>query len=177
MGQEIEKKYLLREDGVDYATPYLLALYPSVDLLRQEVLDKGVPIKQGYLADFRELADLVGFNGNFEPTEARLRVKFWEGFYFTLKGDGSVSRGEFEVGIDSDLFDRYWDKTARRRVEKVRLADEIGGVYTVEFDVYTDRDLIVAEIEVPSLEMLAGLPVLGKDVTEDKKYKNKNLAR
>ena len=50
-------------------------------------------------------------------------------------------------------------------------------MYTVEFDVYTDRDLIVAEIEVPSLDMLASLPVLGKDVTEDKRYKNKNLAR
>jgi len=37
--------------------------------------------------------------------------------------------------------------------------------------------LILAEIEVPSLEDAKRLKPIGKDVTDDEQYKNKNLAK
>ena len=50
--------------------------------------------------------------------------------------------------------------------------------YIAEIDVYTDRqDLVIAEVEVPTKEIAYGLPALGKDITHDENYKNKNLAR
>ena len=168
---EIEKKYLLREEGIDHATEALLGLYPSVDHLKDCVLKNGVCIRQGYITDFRLFCELV----DFPPKEVRLRDK--GGAYFlTFKGEGCLLREECEIPLDKVVFDRDWLKTESRRVEKVRYARDIG-LYTVEFDVYTNRDLIVAEIEVPSLKMLVGLPVLGRVVTEDKRYKNRNLAR
>ena len=49
--------------------------------------------------------------------------------------------------------------------------------HTAEIDVYTNRDLIVAEVEVPTLKDAEKLSPLGKDVTTDKKYKNRSLAK
>ena len=45
-----------------------------------------------------------------------------------------------------------------------------------EIDFYLDRDLVTAEVECPSIEIAEGLCPIGKDITEDKTYKNKNLA-
>ena len=49
--------------------------------------------------------------------------------------------------------------------------------YVIDFDVYMDRNLITAEIEVPNLEEADKLVPLGKDVTDDPKYKAINLAK
>ena len=190
MGQEIERKFLIWENGNNYETEAFRSWYASmggdtsrdvVQALQGRVLRDGVPLLQGYFLQVggeavRELADLVGFENDFEPTEARLRKKGKEQFYFTLKGKGGVQRNEFEAEIPRMTFDRYWLDTQGLRVEKVRLAREYGR-HTAEIDVYTDRQLIVIEVEVPTLEAAERLAPLGKDVTEDKAYKNKNLAR
>jgi len=49
--------------------------------------------------------------------------------------------------------------------------------YSIEFDLYQDRILLVAEFEVNNREDLKLLPILGKNVSEDPKYKNVNLAK
>ena len=166
---EIENKYLLREEGVNYCDQL-------VDLV-EDVVDNGVAIRQGYLPldSGAELCDSLRLDVDFEFSEARLRDKGGT-LFFTLKGNGDLSRSEIEVEVDRDLFEKYWVFTEGSRVEKVRLEVPFDR-YTMEVDVYTDRDLIVAEVEVPTLEEAANLSVIGKDVTLDKKYKNKNLAR
>ena len=66
-----------------------------------------------------------------------------------------------------------------RRIEKFRLVKSYEPIpeLNVEFDVFIDgRDLVLGEIEVPSLETLKLLKPLGEDVSEEPKYKNKNLA-
>ncbi|MBI4152814.1 hypothetical protein HY495_03825 [Candidatus Woesearchaeota archaeon] len=190
MGKEIERKFLIWEDGKNYGTAAFRDWYAAmggdtsrdiVQALRAYVLRDGVSLHQGYFPNIegetvRELADLVGFKDKFKPTEARLRNKGEEQFYFTLKGPGGVQRDEFDPEIEKIVFARYWPGTQGSRVEKVRLARGYGE-HTAEIDLYTDRDLIVIEVEVLTLEEAERLVPLGKDVTEDKAYKNRNLAR
>lgn len=177
MGEGIERKYLIREEGLDYAKDALFQLYESVDSLIDDVYEHGKRIRQGYLPENigMELATRLQMSVDFDPKEARLRDKDGK-FYFTLKGEGGLSRSELETKITSKLFDKYWLGTEGRRIEKVRLKVPYRG-HVVEIDVYTDRDLIVAEVDVPTLADAERLVPLGKDVTKDSKYKNKNLAR
>jgi len=177
MAQEIEKKYLIRENGKDYATFFLSKMFPSIQELKKDVAKNGKSIRQGYLSLDKgmELSDRLGINVDFAPSEARLRDKVGT-LYFTLKGSGGLIRNELETNIEQEVFDEYWPKTEGKRVEKIRLNKPFEG-YVAEIDVYGDRDLIVVEVEVPSLLDAEKLSPLGKDVTTDKKYKNKNLVR
>lgn len=182
MGQEIEKKYLLWENGIDYTDPSFLNVdqeepYHSTQDLRAIVIKEGQTIKQGYLELTlgKKIAEECSLHLDFNPTEARLRDKSGK-YTFTIKGEGSLTRNEAEMKIDSELFKKYWSNTSGKRVEKIRLTKPYNG-QTLEIDVYTDRDLIVAEIEFPDEISAKHFPALGKDVTEDKNYKNKNLAK
>ena len=174
MGREVERKFLIRENGIDYATEQFFRLYKSIDLLERDVLLSGVSVRQGYLPDAETLSRTPGFESDFKPAEARLREK-GKNFYFTLKSEGGVERQEFEREIDLSMFSRYWPATLGSRVEKVRLETKVqGGVLL--YDVYQDRDLIVAEIEA-SREIADSFGALGLDVSEMPKYKNRALAR
>lgn len=177
MREEIEKKYLLKEDGSDFATDALQHQYSSIEALENDVLQHGKKIRQGYLpiSSGSDLCDKLGLDLTFTPSEARLREKAGTHF-FTLKGEGTLKREEVEVKLDKIVFDEYWQKTEGQRVEKCRLEIPYKG-HTAEIDVYTDRDLIVAEVEVPSIGQAQSLPALGTDITEDTQYKNKNLAK
>ncbi len=177
MAQEIEKKYLIKEEDANFVSESLFQMYDSLQALKSDVLQNGKSIRQGYLPldSGTELSDKLGMTVDFDPSEARLRDKA-DTLYFTLKGSGGLSRNELEVVIDKNIFDEYWLKTEGKRVEKFRLDKPYEG-HTAEIDVYTDRDLIVAEVEVPTIEQAENLSALGKDITSDKSYKNKNLAK
>ena len=177
MGKEIEKKFLFKEDGINYVTPPFYSLYNSLNNLEKQVRENGSPIFQGYLPIEKgmELAKELDIKINFEPTEIRLRDKA-EKFYVTIKGNGDVCRNEVEKGIEKIIFDKYWDLTLGKRVEKIRLEKPYNN-FKIEIDVYTDRNLILAEIEVPSIEIADALIPLGKDVTSNPQYKNRNLAK
>lgn len=177
MGKEIEKKYVLRENGTNFATDALLHTYDSVEKLKAEVLKKGKMIQQGYLPVplGLEIIKKLKLQIDFCPTETRLRNKAGS-FYFTLKGSGDLSRNEIEIEIQQSIFDEYWEKTAKKRISKVRLEMPFEK-YKAEIDVYTDRDLIIAEVEIPTIENAKKLRALGKDVTTNLKYKNKNLVK
>lgn len=177
MAKEIEKKFLLRENGISYVSEKLQTIYPSVEELKKDVLKRGNVIRQGYLSliNGRELSDLLKLEVDFSFSEARLRDRNGK-FYFTLKGDGGLSRNELEMELEESCFNNFWLLTENKYIEKVRL-DILYQRHTLEIDVYTDRDLIVAEIEVSSSEEANSLSVLGLDVTENPKYKNRNLAK
>jgi len=177
MPLEIEKKYLLRENGTEYVTDALLQMYSSVQTLKVDVLWNGTSIRQGYLSldTGQELSARLNIYADFEPSETRLR-DLGGVYLFTLKSKGRVSRDELEVEVSPAIFNEYWPKVGRKKIEKVRLSRPFEG-HTVEIDVYTDRDLIVAEIEVSTIREAESLSALGKDVTDNKAYKNKNLAQ
>jgi CYTH domain-containing protein len=176
MSKEIEKKYLIKENDTIYFPKALSQMYSSMQILKSDVIKNGKPIRQGYMpidSGLELIADL-GLNIDFAPTQARLRDKA-KVFYFTLKGQGNLSRDEFNVEIEKDIFDKYWPETKGKRLEKIRLEKQFGD-YIAEFDVYANRDLITAEVEVPTESLAEKLDSLGYDVTEEKKYKNINLA-
>lgn len=174
---EIEKKYLIREGITEYFTEAFVLNYSSIDFLAREVFEKGKKISQGYLEIDKglHLAKMLNMAVDFEPKEARLRDKASR-FYFTLKGEGNLVRSELGQEINSELFNEYWPETKGKRLEKFRLKKPCQR-YEAEFDIYTDRNLIIAEVEVPTIADVKMLIPLGKDVTDDKKYKNKNLAK
>ena len=178
MPQEIERKFLLREGEVDYFLVDALAqVYPSVEALRYDVLANGEQINQGYLYSETGLQILkrMRLYLDFKPAEARLRDKAGK-LTFTVKAAGGTSRGEMEAEIPQELFDEYWPLTAGARVEKVRLSKPYGN-HIIEIDVYTDRDLIVAEVEVGKVEELKEILAIGRDISDDPGYKNRNLAK
>lgn len=180
---EIEKKYLIREEGTDYGVMEIGdALLKAA--VAEETASEDDPtqrnrtlVRQGYMPieHGKTLAQRLGLETDFEIAEARLRAKGTR-YFFTLKGEGTLSREEQEREIDEGVFQENWPLTEGRRIEKTRLEIPYEGL-TAEIDLYRDRDLITAEVECPDVETAQRLRPIGKDITEDKRYKNKNLAR
>ena len=88
---------------------------------------------------------------------------------------------EVEEACTAELFDALWPLTAGRRLTKRRhvVAD---GALTWEIDDFTDRDLVLAEIELVSEDQPVRVPdwlapYVAREVTGEDAYVNSNLAR
>ncbi len=149
---EIERKFLL------HALP---------DVLRER---PGVRIAQGWLPGTRlreRLRRSVHPDGRVEWTR-------------TVKVGTGIARVEIEEDTAPVLFETLWPLTAHARVEKVRHAIADGDL-TWEIDVFLDRDLLLAEIELPSEDTAFSFPAwlapcVTREVTGDPAYVNANLA-
>lgn len=122
---------------------------------------------QGYIA--------VAVDG----TEVRLRRKGSK-FFQTVKTEGNLVRNEFEIELLGSQFDHLWPATEGRRIEKTRYVLHQQSV-KVEIDVYKGRlsGLLIAEVEFPSTmssTLFTPPDWFGREVTDDSRYKNKNLA-
>ncbi|TRW95637.1 CYTH domain-containing protein [Paracoccus sp. M683] len=146
--KEIERKFL-----VDGPVPQGLSAWP---------------ILQGYLTTATD------------SVEIRLRRE-GDDHSLTLKSDGGLIRDEREITIGSAEFDMLWPATKGRRVEKTRHRGTLPGGQPFELDVFSGdlAPLMLVEVEFPSEEVaLSFLPPswFGKEVTEDKRFKNRALA-
>ncbi|HUX36229.1 MAG TPA: adenylate cyclase [Candidatus Paceibacterota bacterium] len=101
-------------------------------------------------------------------------------YTLTVKSGGEKVRIETEIEITPDQFGELWPMTAGKQLSKIRYRIPYGR-QTIELDVYLGKldGLVVAEVEFDSEE--AGNNFVppewfGEEVTEDKRYKNKNLA-
>jgi CYTH domain-containing protein len=132
---------------------------------------KSVDIRQGYLF----------------VKDGELRIRDESGKYFlTIKGDGTLSRKEWESEIDDWVFNLLWSKTINCRISKTRsfILDLESNNQVLELDIYTDnlRGLVVLECEFDDNEMAGKytlpdyLESIATEVTSDNGYKNKNLA-
>lgn len=149
MSSEIERKFLLGE---------------LPDWLAER---DGERISQGYLT-------------NGEGPEIRLR-RADERTLLTVKTGAGEVREELEVELDPYLFRTLWPLTAGRRLTKVRLREPLGGGRTAEVDVYAEQltGLVVGEVEFSSTEesrAFAPPAWLGKEITGDQRYANRELA-
>ena len=149
--QEIERKFLVQPEEL----PHDLGTHPAIDIL------------QGYLA--------IGQDG----TEVRLR-QAGDHHFLTVKSSGGLVRCEVEIALSSQQFEELWPLTAGRRVEKVRRLIPHAGM-TIELDLYRGQlqGLALAEVEFDSPAASEGFTPpawFGEDVTQDGRYKNKNLA-
>jgi adenylate cyclase len=125
-------------------------------------------IEQGYVA----LTD--------DGTEVRIRCLGQRAF-LTIKSDGGRARIEEEIEIDKRRFRSLWPLTEGRRVRKTRYRIAAGDGRMIELDVYHGRltGLVTAEIEFETEAAAAAFEPpswLGREVTEDPRYKNKRLA-
>ena len=130
-------------------------------------------IEQGYL-DF----------GEEDEPERRIR-KLTEGdktlYFYTEKGKGDLCREEEEYEIPEYSYENLKELVISSILEKTRYYLSVGG-FTAEIDVYGGslEGLTVAEVEFSSLEEAEGFTppeFFGEEITYDKKYRNKNLAR
>jgi adenylate cyclase len=148
MGTEVERKFLLS------------GLPPEVEPA------PGSQFRQGYLA----LEGKTEVRVRLEPELARLTIKH---------GDGRV-RLEEEIELDERQAEALWPLTEGRRLEKVRRRVELDG-RLLEVDEYGGdlAGLVVAEVEFPddaAAVQWSPPSWLGREVTDDPGYKNRNLA-
>jgi CYTH domain-containing protein len=149
--REIERKFLIE----------VSSLPDGLDSSPQE------QIQQGYLA--------VSPNG----TEVRLRRK-GDRCFLTVKSPGGLQRLEREVELTPDQFESLWPATSGQRVEKVRYLIQLRD-HQIELDRFagTLEGLLVAEVEFPTVEASQAFSPpdwFGREVTQDERYKNRNLA-
>jgi CHAD domain-containing protein/CYTH domain-containing protein len=149
---EIERKFLLKD-------------LPSA--LRDAA---SVEVRQGWLPGtvLQERLRCVA-----EPAGAR--------YYRTVKSGTGVVRVEIEEETSAELFERLWPLTEGRRVLKRRYYRQGNGLQW-EVDVFVDRELVLAEVELPSAETRVELPgwlseSVVREVTGEPEYVNVNLAR
>lgn len=152
---------------------------PEIEMERKYLLDTlpaavhtapAVAIEQGWLPG----TDL----------EERIRVtrsgngdRYWR----ALKFGSGIARTEIEEETTAQVFDAFWPLTQGRRVRKRRYLLPAGDL-TWEIDEFTDRELVLAEVELPSEDTPVDVPDwLGphvvREVTGDPAYVNINLAR
>jgi CYTH domain-containing protein len=111
-----------------------------------------------------------------------------DNYFFTIKTQGDLTRGEYEVEISLEQYVKLQnDIKIVGNLTKRRYIKELDGL-KYEFDEYTNvhNGLIILEVELPNENFVIGDIVQKicesfkitniKDVTCDKKYKNKNLA-
>ncbi|MES0861158.1 CYTH domain-containing protein [Ruegeria sp. SCPT10] len=149
MSKEIERKFLV------YTLPDLSGAQKAV-------------VRQGYLT------------APEDSTELRLRQKN-DQYFLTLKGAGGLVRVERETEMSAEQFETFWPETEGRRVEKERFTNSLPDGRVFELDIFQGAlaPLRLVEVEFSSeAEALGFTPPtwFGADVTEDKRYKNKNLA-
>ncbi|HUA43808.1 MAG TPA: CYTH domain-containing protein [Solirubrobacteraceae bacterium] len=148
-GVEIERKFLVEQLPAD------LEAYPNGE------------IEQGYVA----------LDGGVE-----VRVRRYGGQAFlTIKSGGDRERLEEEFEIDPRRFRALWSLTEGRRIEKTRYLIPAARELRIELDVYHGRlaGLLTAEIEFDSPSAAAAFTPpawFGAEVTDDPRYKNKQLA-
>ena len=127
----------------------------------------GKSIRQGYV---------IAVEGGIE---LRVRQK-GERFFQTIKMGEGLSRTEIEIELSQDQFEQLWPHTTRRRISKTRFALSLGE-YTAELDRFEGHlsGLLLVEVEFPSIDASRRFtppPWFGSEVTEDSRYKNRNLA-
>lgn len=99
----------------------------------------------------------------------------------TLKFGPTRARVEIEEATSDALFEAMWPLTRDARIRKLRHAVPHGD-HVWEIDVFLDRELVLAEVELQSSEEIAPIPAwlapfIEREVTDDPAYLNAVMAR
>jgi adenylate cyclase len=152
--------------NIEIERKFLLSALPSLPAVR-DVLE----IDQGYIPGTQLLERLR------RQTHRDGRVRYFR----TVKLGTGLERLELEDETDARIFDHLWVLTAGMRLTKRRYLVPEGSL-TWEVDEFTDRVLHLAELEIPSRDMRVEppawlKPVVVRDVTDEREYTNRSLAR
>ena len=126
---------------------------------------KAIYIEQGYLS--------------FSP-EVRIRKKDKK-FYMTVKSDGDIAREEYEVEISQNTYEELSSQVKGLVLKKRRYEIPLNKVDVAELDIYENfEDLKLVEVEFIDIDSANNFVVpcwFGNEVTRDKEFRNKNLAK
>lgn len=142
---------------------YLLAGLPP-----RAAEDEGVEITQGWLPGAR-----------MRERIRRVRGPSGERYWRALEQGTGGARLEAEE-TTQEVFEALWPLTKDRRVSKRRRRVREGAL-AWEVDEFTDRDLVLAEVELPARATEVSLPdwlrpLVVREVTDDAAYQDENLA-
>lgn len=154
MPVEIERKFLVRNDAW------------------KEAADKGSYVLQGYIPTTNETTVRVRYTKNLGTNEEKA--------FITIKGKTKGhKRSEFEYAVPAEQAHQMLDEFCPKlRVEKTRCLVPYEDK-TWEVDVFHGRHegLVLAEIELDREDDAFKKPAwVGKEVSEDKEYRNSYLA-
>lgn len=149
---EIERKFLLKR---------LPEEMPSVTALN---------IEQGYLPGDRLVERLRAVDVGRRRT-----------YFRTVKVGAGLVRSELEEETTAEVFRTMWPLTKGKRLSKRRHRVPQGDL-TWDVDEFTDRELVLAEIELPSADTPVEIPEwlepwVEREVTGDSAYLNWTLAK
>ena len=150
--REIERKFLLRE-----VPPHALSVAP-------------IRIEQGWLPGV-QLRERLRRAARPDGTTRYTR---------TVKIGPMDSRIELEETASAALFEAMWPHTAEARIRKLR-HPVTEGAFVWEIDVFQDRDLVLAEVELSEGQEVPAppdwlAPYVVRDVTDDPSYANSSMA-
>lgn len=149
---EIEKKYLINHIPED------IDAYPHYE------------ITQGYV--------------NTQPV-IRIRSKQYPdgepAYVLTVKGNGMLSRQEFELDITKDEFDTLAKKVDGNIISKTRYNIPLSDGLKLELDIFSGLfdGLVMGEIEFPdeaAAQKYNPPAYIGREVTFDKRFHNSNMS-
>ncbi|MBT8479431.1 MAG: CHAD domain-containing protein [Gemmatimonadetes bacterium] len=151
----------------------------DIEIERKYLLSSMPPTLEGQ--PFREIEQGYIPGDRLQERVRRIRKDGAEWYVRTVKVGFGIRRIELQEDTDRATFEVLWPLTRGRRVIKRRYRVPEGGL-TWEVDEFTDRDLVLAEIELPSEEMKPKLPewiapYVVREVTGESEYVNVNLAR
>lgn len=153
---------------------------PSTLEIERKYLLKGLPpkmpdantltIEQGYIPGERLLERLRAVEVGRQRT-----------YFRTVKVGAGLVRTELEEEASAEVFKAMWPLTRGKRLTKRRHRVPDGD-FTWDIDEFTDRELVLAEIELPSAETPVELPAwldpwVVREVTGEAAYLNSTLAR
>jgi len=152
---------------------------PDVEIERKYLLT-GLP-DAARDAEFQEIEQgyLPG-----ERLQERIR-KVWSNgsasFIRTVKIGSGIQRVQLEEETDETIFAALWPFTEGKRVVKRRYRVR-SGRFLWEIDRFGDRDLVLAEVELPTADTKVDIPdwltaYVVREVTDESEYVNINLAR
>ncbi len=109
-----------------------------------------------------------------------MRVGAQTRYYRALKAGRGLTRTEFEEETTKEIFDVLWPLTAGSRVRK-RRTKIAEGALVWEIDEFSDRELWLAEVELPAETTVATppawlAPFIVREVTDERGFTNLELA-
>ena len=172
-GRGFHKGIIELADKLESRTPSTLEIERKFLLKRlPETMPGSTPVRieQGYLPGDRlvERLRLEELNGK----RAYLR---------TVKVGAGLVRTELEEETSAEMFKTLWPLTRGRRLTKKRHRVPQGD-FTWEIDEFTDRDLVLAEIELPRADTQVVIPDwlapwVDREVTGEVAFLNSTLAK
>ncbi len=165
---EIERKYLL--DGPPPMPPHAESHRIEQGYLAPPPEDPSVPVEdEAGVPRFGRLRRTVAPDGTETLTH-------------TVKRGRGLVREERERTIGRPAFDAAWPRTEGHRLRKTRHVVREATGLAWEIDVFEDRPLVLAEVELPAIGTEAPPPAwlaphVVREVTDDPAYANSALAR